>query len=113
MPSILIECCFCDSKKDMTQYDPDKMAAAIAIGLIGKLPDNENEPCKLKVKQSTWLKKSTNQAINLSENQKRWIKAGNYDLLCCSPKEEEHHLIKLTDDSEWFIFGEHVTVTSC
>lgn len=33
-PAILIECCFCDSKRDMELYDAEKMAAAIVKGLI-------------------------------------------------------------------------------
>ncbi|WP_414573915.1 N-acetylmuramoyl-L-alanine amidase [Nostoc sp. CCY 9925] len=33
MPSILIECCFCDSKIDMELYNPSSMADAIAKGL--------------------------------------------------------------------------------
>lgn len=33
MPSILIECCFCDSKTDMELYNPSSMADAIARGL--------------------------------------------------------------------------------
>ncbi len=38
MPSILIECAFCDSEKDMDLYDPEKMANAILEGLTGKTP---------------------------------------------------------------------------
>lgn len=33
MPAILIECCFCDSKRDMDMYDVQKMATAIVEGL--------------------------------------------------------------------------------
>lgn len=35
-PAILIECCFCDSKKDAKRYSAKKMAAAIASGLLNK-----------------------------------------------------------------------------
>ena len=36
MPAILIECCFCDSAKDMRLFDAEKMANAIVKGLTGK-----------------------------------------------------------------------------
>ena len=34
MPAILVECCFCDSQRDMNLFNADKMAAAIVAGLI-------------------------------------------------------------------------------
>lgn len=34
--SMLIECCFCDSKEDMSKYNADKMANAIVKGLVGQ-----------------------------------------------------------------------------
>lgn len=37
MPSILIECCFIDSAKDMQLYDGEAMANAIVKGLTGKV----------------------------------------------------------------------------
>ncbi|CCH67696.1 N-acetylmuramoyl-L-alanine amidase [Richelia intracellularis HH01] len=43
MPALLVECCFCDARKDMRIYDPEAMANAIVKGLTGKLP-GENEP---------------------------------------------------------------------
>lgn len=33
MPAVIIECCFCDSQKDMDIYDGDKMATAIFQGV--------------------------------------------------------------------------------
>jgi N-acetylmuramoyl-L-alanine amidase len=38
MPSILIECCFIDSAKDMQLYNGEAMANAIVKGLTGKAP---------------------------------------------------------------------------
>lgn len=38
MPAILIECCFCDSQKDMDLYNPETMANAIVKGLTGTIP---------------------------------------------------------------------------
>ncbi|MDJ0796261.1 MAG: N-acetylmuramoyl-L-alanine amidase [Calothrix sp. MO_167.B12] len=43
MPAILVECCFCDARKDMKLYDPEAMANAIVKGLVGELP-GEDEP---------------------------------------------------------------------
>jgi len=37
--AILVECAFIDSKEDMDRYDIDKMAQAIVLGLVGKLPE--------------------------------------------------------------------------
>lgn len=34
MPAILVECCFCDSKKDMQIYNAEKMVQAIYDGVI-------------------------------------------------------------------------------
>lgn len=35
-PALLVECCFCDSRVDSKLYDADKMARAIAEGILGK-----------------------------------------------------------------------------
>ena len=35
-PALLVECCFCDSRVDAKLYDADKMARAIAEGILGK-----------------------------------------------------------------------------
>ncbi|MBW4509107.1 MAG: N-acetylmuramoyl-L-alanine amidase [Scytonematopsis contorta HA4267-MV1] len=44
MTAILVECCFCDSRKDMDLFDSEKMANAIVKGLTGKLPTEEVKP---------------------------------------------------------------------
>lgn len=41
-PTILVECCFADNIDDFKRYDADKMAYAIACGIVGhdiKIPD--------------------------------------------------------------------------
>jgi N-acetylmuramoyl-L-alanine amidase len=43
MPGILIECCFCDARKDMKLFDPEALANAIVKGLTGELPGEEEE----------------------------------------------------------------------
>lgn len=35
-PALLIECCFCDSKKDAALYNAEKMASAIVKGITGQ-----------------------------------------------------------------------------
>lgn len=40
-PAILVECCFCDSKRDMDIYNAEKMADAIVRGLVTN-DDNTN-----------------------------------------------------------------------
>ena len=35
-PAILIECCFCDNKEDVSKYNAEKMAKAIVEGILGK-----------------------------------------------------------------------------
>lgn len=35
-PALLVECCFCDSKKDAAIYDAEKMASAIVKGITGQ-----------------------------------------------------------------------------
>ena len=35
-PALLVECCFCDSKKDAALYNAEKMASAIVKGITGQ-----------------------------------------------------------------------------
>ncbi len=39
--AILIECCFVDSKEDISKYSANKMAEAITKGLVGELPSDK------------------------------------------------------------------------
>ncbi|MEM9922512.1 MAG: N-acetylmuramoyl-L-alanine amidase [Cyanobacteria bacterium P01_D01_bin.50] len=41
-PAILIECCFCDSWRDMNKYNAEKMANAIVKGLVGTTVNSTN-----------------------------------------------------------------------
>lgn len=45
MPAILIECCFCDSWKDIERFDAQKMADAITKGLTGQILNSSPSPC--------------------------------------------------------------------
>lgn len=40
MPAVLVEMCFCDSNKDMSMFNAEKMANAICLGLTGKCPSD-------------------------------------------------------------------------
>ena len=50
-PAILIECCFCDNKSDVSKYTPEKMAKAIVEGVLGrKIGSSTSTSNKKKVK---------------------------------------------------------------
>lgn len=107
MPAVLVECCFCDSKKDMKLYDADAMALAIAEGLIGDLPPIPNELRTLRVTDNTWLKATTEQSENLNPAEKIWLETGKYQLLAALPEEEGHYFVRLDNGTEGFIFAGH------
>ena len=107
MPAILVECCFCDSQKDMAIFNAAQMAEAIASGLIGDLPENANDYRTLTVNEDTLLKKSTEQSSVLMPDEMQLIKAGTYKLLNALPEEEGHYLVKINNTQEWFIFAGH------
>ncbi|BDR72671.1 hypothetical protein K144316041_13790 [Clostridium tetani] len=46
MKSMLIECCFCDNKADMTKSDAEKMSGEIVKGLVDKLPEKQQTNTK-------------------------------------------------------------------
>jgi N-acetylmuramoyl-L-alanine amidase len=46
MPAILVECCFCDSEKDMNLLNTESIANAVVKGLTGKLPNDANSGVK-------------------------------------------------------------------
>ena len=111
MPAVLIECCFCDSKKDMDLFDAKKMATAIATGLIGDLPPIDYRLRTLRVKSSTWLKQSTESSTDLSDEQKEIINSGKYQVVVATPAEEAHHYVELVDGRKGFLYAGHVEVS--
>lgn len=112
MPAILIECCFCDSKRDMNLYDADSMALAIVEGLIGDIPDEiPNELRTLRIESGTWLKSSTQQSTKLEPSQKIWLGTGKHQLLAALPEEEGHYWVRLNNEQEGFIFAGHCKIT--
>ena len=109
MPAILVECCFCDSSRDMNLYNADKMAAAIATGLIGQSPTTTT--LTLTVTEETVLKPSTEQSSDLPSESLVKISPGDYPILDWS-FEEGHYWIEWIDSSkgnrkEHFIFAGH------
>lgn len=113
MPAVLVECCFCDSQRDMERFKANSMARAIAEGLVGDLPPIpiEDDPQILEITQSTWVKATTEQSKNLLTSQKVYIEAGRYRVSAVLPEEERHHFVRLTNGTEGFVFAGHVSVS--
>lgn len=111
MPAVLVECCFCDSKMDMDLFDASEMARAIARGLIGELPPIPLELRTLRITEGTWLKDTVEQAKNLHEHQKEWLKPSKYQVLGALPCEEGHHWIRLANGKEGFVYAGHCQVS--
>ncbi len=111
MPAVLVECCFCDSEKDMKLFDPLAMALAIAEGLIGDLAPIDDELRTLRITANTWLKATTEQSEHLPPSQKVWMEVGKYQVLAALPEEEGHHFIRLQNGTEGFIFAGHCEVS--
>ncbi|MBD1935598.1 MULTISPECIES: N-acetylmuramoyl-L-alanine amidase [Cyanophyceae] len=112
MPAILVECCFCDSSKDMNIFGAEEMAEAIKHGLIGESDDNSlPQPGLLRISKSTILKPSTEQALDLPPETLANIAPGDYPVLDFR-YEEKHYWVKWVDKSqanrdEHFVFENH------
>lgn len=112
MPAILVECCFCDSKANIKLFDPEKMAEAIKLGLIGDSDDNSTlQPGTLKVTTKTVLKPSTEQSSDLPLDTLIEINPGAYPVLDFR-YEEKHYWVKFPNKNmggrdEHFIFDGH------
>ncbi len=113
MPAILVECCFCDSSRDMKIFDADEMAEAIAIGLIGRINPPPNPI--LKVTQNTVLKPSTEQSSNLPPETLIDITVGEYTLASAETQEEGHIPVTFPVGSPFhgrthFVFKGHANI---
>lgn len=113
MPAILIECCFCDSAKDMAIFDAEEMAEAIRVGLIGQ-PASAKKKYVLEITTKTLLKPSTEQSADLPEESCIEIEPGKYSIIDFS-FEERHYCVEWPDSSkgnrkEHFIFAGHAKV---
>ncbi|MEH1800414.1 MAG: N-acetylmuramoyl-L-alanine amidase [Nostoc sp.] len=117
MPAILIECCFCDNKKDMDRFDAEKMAEAIKDGLIGDSDPRQPKHDKkyiLEITEKTFLKPSTEQSSELPKESLFEIEPGNYPILDAH-FEESHYWVKWPDKSkgnrdEHFVFAGHAKI---
>ncbi|MBC1239494.1 N-acetylmuramoyl-L-alanine amidase [Nostoc linckia z18] len=112
MPAILIECCFCDSQKDMGIFDAEKMAEAIKDGLIGESDEvhvKHDKKYLLEITTKTVLKPSTEQSSDLPKESLVDIEPGDYPVLDVR-FEENHYWVKWPDKSkgnrdEHFVFA--------
>lgn len=124
MPAMLIECCFITNQKDVDRYDENKVALAIAKGILGsKYIDLgkekiNKEQITLIVTTDTYLKPSTEQSTQLVAAELVKITVGEYAAELVG-SEEGHYLIKLHSGTlqalagnfdaskEYFIFEGH------
>lgn len=106
MPAVLVECCFCDSVRDMEKYDPVQMAIAIKNGIVGEKGYYHPTPKVeyLHVKNSTWIKQSTEQSSLLGESEKTPISPGMYTIVNREPIEESHFWVQLKSGLEGFVW---------
>lgn len=112
MPAVLVECCFCDSARDLEKYDPVQMAIAIKNGIVGKKGVYHPTPKiqYLHVKKSTWVKETTEQSSALAEDKKVAISTGLYTIEHREPMEENHFWVELKSGLIGFVYAPHVDV---
>ena len=76
-PAILVECCFCDSRRDMDLFDPERMANAIVKGLTGQVPKPEAAPSPSQSSaQVLELQRTLNRLRILDRNNQRLAEDG-------------------------------------
>lgn len=110
MPAVLIECCFCDSARDMQLFDAGKMARAIATGLIGDVGGVSFEYRTVQINTFTWLKTRSAQSVDLSESEKKLLPPGKYQAVVTS-EEEGHYYCNFIDGREGFLYAGHVKIS--
>jgi N-acetylmuramoyl-L-alanine amidase len=113
MPSILIECCFCDSSVDMEKFNAKAMGDAISRGLLGKAKQDD-KPDILVIKVPTLLKPSTEQAANLAKDSCIEIAPGEYPIIDAH-LEEGHYRVEWPNilqgnRREHFVFAKHCEI---
>ena len=122
MPAILVECCFCDSPRDMSLYEVNNMASAIKNGILGI--DGVYVPVpktrKLVVRHDTWVKGSVEESalldeikqnIKIPEESKRFLPRGIYTIIDIDPIEEAHYYVKLKSGLEGYVYHGHADIT--
>ncbi len=122
MPAILVECCFITNQNDMSLFDADKMANAIANGLVTQgvtvKPEVEEKPqkCKIQVTSTTVLKPSAEQSTNIDGQELIPVRQGTVIFGHLLAEEEGHYCIELEEKSNHFrlvnfIYSEHCKIT--
>lgn len=115
MPAILVECCFVSNPGDMQKLDTNKMAVAIANGLVGEEPVESSEiKGNLVVTVPTYVKPSTDQMEDIDDDELLKLKIGSYPAFLVG-EEEGHYCIDFTnpdidaqlDRDENFIYCGH------
>ena len=112
MPAILVECCFCDSPRDMANFDAEEMAEAIKVALIGQ--PAAKKKYVLEITTQTRLKPSTEQAADLPKESCIEIQPGKYPIVDFS-SEESHYFVEWPDSSkgnrkDHFVYEHHANV---
>lgn len=116
MPAILVECCFLDSGKDMGLYssDPDRMARAIAAGILGEAPAEGGENLSIEVTDPTFLKASPQQAANLLLHEKAFLRPGADLPITSWVWEGQHVKVQLAEPlgnlTTVYAFADHVEI---
>lgn len=113
MSAILVECCFCDSPRDMARYEVMDMAIAIKNGIVGKAGvynPKYPEPKLRILRPWTWLKPTTEQSSCLDQAYLYKIKRGLYTLESYEPQEEGHYWVELKSGLKGFIFASHCNI---
>ncbi|MBE9119064.1 N-acetylmuramoyl-L-alanine amidase [Lusitaniella coriacea LEGE 07157] len=112
MPAVLVEGCFCDSQEDVALFDPEKMADAIATGLLNRQLPATN--LNLKLTTETWLKTSTAQSSTLPDEDKQRVYPSKLPIESWKEADGNHVLVELKvplrGRTEWFAFADHCEI---
>lgn len=110
MPAVLVECCFCDSQKDMGNYDVVAMAIAIKNGILNR-PSTYTSVIKqeyLRINRlQTYLKPSTSLSSEIDSKDLVKLDQGVYTIVNHEPVEEGHFWVELKSGLKGFIYQGH------
>ena len=116
MPAVLVEIAFITNKDDMTRFEVDETALAIASGILGEDIDlPSSQPCRyevgrLIVKGATYLKPSTEQSSEIDASELYTISSGEYQAELHG-EEEGHFMVRFPEKKSSrsfdFIFAGH------
>jgi N-acetylmuramoyl-L-alanine amidase len=95
MPAILVECCFCDSQKDMSLYNPDALSDAIVRGLTGQLPPNPSAEDKKTIIE---LQKTLNRLKIRDDQGKPLVEDGTIDTQTRDATQNFQGIVDITEN---------------